>query len=235
MVPLFPSCCRKVAVRSHRSGLGAREPVMNAAISRLGPAAAKFARQIVPPVIATLIAAGLISGYNRAFSGHLQQPRMAALHKGAVELPSEPAKPLGPGEAVAVYENIAPPSRLWEKEAKQESGKDQTIKVAEPVRAPAPRPERMDPRAEQRRVAAIEPAPVVRAPVPAIAPAPVILAVPPPISAPPGTAPVVASSLPTVQELRQPVLPPPPPQYQYQQQQQQSYQPPPPVITAQPG
>jgi hypothetical protein len=217
---------------------------MNAAISRLGPAAAKFARQIVPPVIATLIAAGLISGYNRAFSGHLQQPRMAALHKDAAELPSEPAtKPLAPAEAVAVYDNIAPPSRLWEKEAKQESGKDQTIKVAEPaapapVRAAAPRPERMEPRVEQRRVAAIEPAPVVRVPGPAIAPAPVILAVPPPIIAPPGTAPV--ASLPTVQELRQPVLPPPPPQYQQHQQQQQQqfaqpqYQPPPPVITAQP-
>src|SRR4051812_28418944 len=236
MVPLFPSCCRKVAVRSGRSGLGAREPVMNAAISRLGPAAAKFARQIVPPVIATLIAAGLISGYNRAFSGHLQQPRMAALHKDAAELPSEPAtKPLAPAEAVAVYDNIAPPSRLWEKEAKQESGKDQTIKIAEPaapapVRAAASRPEKTEPRIEQRRVAAVEPAPVVRAPAPAIAPAPVIVAVPPPVVGAPTSAPAVAS-LPTVQELRQPVLPPP--QYQQQQQQQPPHQPPP-VITAQP-
>src|SRR5436853_7643217 len=107
---------------------------MIAAVSRLVPAAAKFARQIVPPVIATLIAAGLISGYNRAFSGHLQQPRMAALHKEAVELPSEPAtKPLDPTEAVAIYDNIAPPARRWEKEAKQESGKDQAINVAEPA------------------------------------------------------------------------------------------------------
>src|SRR5690242_405066 len=63
-----------------RPGLGAREPLMLAAISRLLPHAAKFTRQIVPPVVATLIAAGLISAYNRAFSGHLQQPRMAALH-----------------------------------------------------------------------------------------------------------------------------------------------------------
>src|SRR5881397_3185611 len=69
MVPLFPSCCRKVAVRSHRSGLGAREPTMNAAISRLGPAAAKFARQIVPPVIATLIAGGTIWRANLAAAG----------------------------------------------------------------------------------------------------------------------------------------------------------------------
>jgi hypothetical protein len=220
---------------------------MNAAISRLGPAAAKFARQIVPPVIATLIAAGLISGYNRAFSGHLQQPRMAALHKDAAEPPSEPAtKPLAPAEAVAVYDNIAPPSRLWEKEAKQESGKDQTIKVVEPTPAPlraaAPRPERVDPRIEQRRVAAVEPAPVVRAPAPAIAPAPVIVAVPPPVVGAPTSAPV--ASLPTVQELRQPVLPPPQYQQQQQQQQQQQYgqpqyqQPPhqpPPVITAQPA
>src|SRR6476659_2882356 len=112
---------------------------MIAAVSRLVPAAAKFARQIVPPVIATLIAAGLISAYNRAFSGHLQQPRMAALHQDGAEPPAEPAtRPLAPAEAVAIYYNIAPPARRWEKEAKQESGKDQAVKVAEPAPAPAP-------------------------------------------------------------------------------------------------
>jgi hypothetical protein len=201
-----------------------------AAISRLLPLAAKFtSRQIVPPVIATLIAAGLISAYNRAFSGHLQQPRMAALHQEAAEAPSEPAaKLLAPTEAVAIYDNIAPPARLWEKEAKQESGKDQAIKVAEPVRAAAPRAEK----AEPRRVAAIEPTPVARTPSPVVAPAPVVVAVPPPVVAPPATAPVI-SSLPTVQQLRQPVLSPPPAQYQQPQYGQPPYQPPP-VITAQP-
>jgi hypothetical protein len=205
---------------------------MLAAISRLGPAAAKFTRQIVPPVIATLIAAGLISAYNRAFSGHLQQPRMAALHQNAAEPPAAPvAKSLAPTDAVAIYDNIAPPARLWEKETKQESGKDQTIKVAEPAGAPVrtatPRPEKTEPRAEQRRVAAIEPSPVVRGPAPVAAPASVVIAVPPPIVSAPTTAPVV-SSMPTVQALRQPVLPP-----QQQQFGQPPYQPPP-VITAQP-
>ena len=135
---------------------------MFAAASRLVPLVVKSCRQIVPPVIATLIAAGLISAYNRAFTGHLQQPRLAALHQDGAEHPSEPvAKPLAPTEAVAIYDNIAPPARLWEKEAKQESGKDQTIKVAEPapapVRAAAPRPEKSEPRAEHRRVATGEP------------------------------------------------------------------------------
>jgi len=86
---------------------------------------------------------------------------------------------------------------------------------------------------------------VIRAPAPAVA-APVIVAVPPPVVAAPTTAPVV-STMPTLQELRQPVLPPPQaqPHYQpqYQQQQQQQYgqphyqQPPyqpPPVIAAPP-
>ena len=63
---------------------------MFAAASRLVPLVAKSCRQIVPPVIATLIAAGLISAYNRAFTGHLQQPRLAALHQDGAEHPSEP-------------------------------------------------------------------------------------------------------------------------------------------------
>ena len=146
---------------------------MFAAASRLVPLVVKSCRQIVPPVIATLIAAGLISAYNRAFTGHLQQPRLAALHQDGAEHPSEPvAKPLAPTEAVAIYDNIAPPARLWEKEAKQESGKDQTIKLAEPapapVRAAAPRPEKSEPRAEHRRVATGEPSLVIRTPAPAV-------------------------------------------------------------------
>ena len=51
-------------------------------------ATTKFLRQIVPPVIATLIAALLIAGFNQAFQTHLTQPRMAALHP---EANSEPA------------------------------------------------------------------------------------------------------------------------------------------------
>ena len=52
---------------------------MFAAASRFIPLTAKFCRQVVPPVIATLIAAGLISAYNRTFSSPLTQPRLGAL------------------------------------------------------------------------------------------------------------------------------------------------------------
>ena len=54
-------------------------------------ASGKFTRQIVPPVIATLIAAVLIAAYNNMFSGHLQQPRMAALHAAAEASTRRPA------------------------------------------------------------------------------------------------------------------------------------------------
>ena len=47
-------------------------------------ATAKFLRQIIPPVIATLIAAVLIAGFNRAFSDHLTQPRMGMLHRDTI-------------------------------------------------------------------------------------------------------------------------------------------------------
>ena len=124
------------------------------------------------------------------------------------------------------------------------------------MRTAAPRPEKSEPRAEHRRVATGEPSPVIRTPAPAVG-APVIVAVPPPVVAPPAHAPVV-SAMPTVQELRQPVLPPPQAQPHYQQPypntgsrtissriraaayrryQPPSYQPPPyqpPVIAAQP-
>ena len=55
---------------------------------------AKYLRQIVPRVIATLIAAVLIAGFNRTFSTHLTQPRMAALHpdtKASEYPPTTPA------------------------------------------------------------------------------------------------------------------------------------------------
>ena len=44
-------------------------------------ATTKFLRQIVPPVIATLIAALLIAGFNRAFSVHLSQPRLGGAQR----------------------------------------------------------------------------------------------------------------------------------------------------------
>jgi hypothetical protein len=218
---------------------------MLAAASRLLPAAAKFIRQIIPPVVATLIAAGLISAYNRAFSGHLQQPRMAALHDEA-KAPHDAvaislSKPFSGAEPIAIYDEVAPRPRLSQKDAGQDAGKDQLqVKMAEPAAAPvrsaAPR-EKAEPRVEMRRMAAIEPAPQpARTPAPIVGPAPVIVTGPP--VAPPATAPAVAG-LPTVQELRQPVLPPPHAQAHYQQPpyataqvQQPAY--PPPVIMAQP-
>src|SRR5436853_4671975 len=98
---------------------------MIAAVSRLVPAAAKFARQIVPPVVATLIAAGLISAYNRTFSGQLQQPRMSALHTEAraaegniapistIGMSKPPTAPTPPvTETITIYEEAVEPERL---------------------------------------------------------------------------------------------------------------------------
>ena len=124
------------------------------AASRLLPAAAKFIRQIIPPVVATLIAAGLISAYNRAFSGHLQQPRMSALHEAEAAEAVTVARPLATTAPIAIYDEIAPPARLWDKEVRQDSGKDQ-IRIAEPAPVPArtivPR-ERAETRPDTRRV-----------------------------------------------------------------------------------
>ena len=204
------------------------------AASQVLPLAVKFCRQIVPPVVATLIAAGLISAYNHAFSGHLQQPRMSALHAAenaapqaasvtTVGMTKPPPAPVT--ETITIVEDEAAPERLWEKEATEQSGKDQTaIKLAEATPAPAPvraaqaprvepkyepRPDpRYEPRYEQRHVAAVElPPPVIRAPTP------VIVAVPPSVVSPPTVAPVV-SAMPAAQEQR-------PPLYQPQIQEQQ--------------
>ena len=235
--------------------------------SQFLPAAARFCRQIVPPVIATLIAAGLISTYNRSFSGHLSQPRMGGLNDvtaadgttapiTTVAMTKAPAAPTAPvTETITIHEEVIAPERLWEKDAKEEAGKDQTpIKLAAdpppaPLRtaSPAPKPEpKVEPRAEPHRVAAVEIAqPVVRAPV--------IVAVPPAVVAPPTSAPVVAA-MPGMQEQRprqvprpyppqvhpypQPYQPYPPQAHQYPQPQVQQYpQPqyqPPPVIVGTP-
>ena len=186
------------------------------AVSQLVPLAVKSCRQIVPPVVATLIAAGLISAYNRAFSTHLQQPRMSALHEvaaadgttapittvGMTKPPAPPAPPLT--ETITIYEEAVAPERLAEKDAGEEAGKDQSpVKLAAeapaPVRAASPGPQ-TEPRVEPHRVASVEPpvAPVARAPVP------VIVAVPPPVVAAPTSAPVVIAMPAPVQPQFQP-------------------------------
>ena len=144
---------------------------MFAAASRLVPLAVKFCRQIVPPVVATLIAAGLISAYNRTFSAQLQQPRMSALHQanaadgatapittvGMTKPPTPPAPAVT--ETITIYEEAIEPDRLAEKDAGEEAGKDQSLVklAAEPapsptslrIANPGPKPEpRIEPRIE---------------------------------------------------------------------------------------
>src|SRR5437763_32183 len=166
------------------------------ATSQLVPFAVKSCRQIVPPVVATLIAAGLISAYNRTFSAHLQQPRMSTLHEanaadgtsapittvGMTKPPAPPAPAVT--ETITIYEEALAPERLAEKDSEEEAGKDQSaVKAVETTPASASAKtaaSRVDPKiepgVEPHHVASIEPAqpvqPLVRAPVPVIAGAP---------------------------------------------------------------
>ena len=117
---------------------------MVAVTGKLLPLARSFSRQIVPPVLATLIAALLIAGFNRAFSSHLVQPRMAALHHAQGE-----SRPIvyaaNPQQDVAVTEvatsEPTAPERICAKDNVREAGKDQgTLKVAAAPAAPTPAP-----------------------------------------------------------------------------------------------
>src|SRR4051812_1785447 len=144
---------------------------MLAASAKFRPALAWFARQIAPSVLATLIAALVIAGYNRAFTGHLQQPRMAALHAAidrttvtpadaapaAVEASAKPK----PAWAAQVSEIIAPTGgleRSFDKYEGREAAKDQKLKVADlppaivvpPPAAARPVAARPEPRAAER-------------------------------------------------------------------------------------
>lgn len=165
------------------------------AVARLLPPINKFLDQIWPSVVATLIAAGLISGYNHAFSGHLQQPRMAALHEAAGVEPAAPAVTVvaKPAPSAVTDLTVRDPepalARVAEKEPTTEAGKDQTaVKVAvaapapaaRPVAVPAPRvtsvPYVVPPPAAPVTVAPMAP-PLAAAPAPL--PPPVIMATPP--------------------------------------------------------
>jgi hypothetical protein len=221
---------------------------MFAASAKFRPALAWFARQIAPSVLATLIAALVIAGYNRAFSGHLQQPRMAALHAAmdkvageqtaptAAEVADTSAKPK-PAWTTQVVEIIAPTGdieRSFDKDEGREATKDQSkLKVADvaPAAVPAPvapravvaRPEpRQESRQELREPRAPEPQVVVvdpRGAAPMAPPPGGYLAVQQPAVMPPSQpAPVAAA--PTIPVARPPVAQPP-----------VAYEPPP-VITA---
>ena len=147
-------------------------------------ATSKFLRQIVPPVIATLIAAVLIAGFNRTFSTHLTQPRMAALH---AETSSEPAR-AAPVAPAIVADLVTEPviDRLGDKGGQREATKDHpALKLAEATPTPAAvrRTERVagtrpEPRAAEPYVAAVPltPAPVIATPM--------IVAAPPVVAAP---------------------------------------------------
>lgn len=199
------------------------------AVAKLLPSARTFTQQIAPSVVATLIAAGLISGYNHAFSGHLQQPRMAALHAGEDAAAAAPVAaapqtttvvPMTKPAAAPVTEYItiherSEPERELEKDRKAEAGKDQTVvKVAVPL--PPARPI-AQPKTEQVRAEPIKAEPrVASTPV---APAPVQVTVTP--MAPRAPAHVAAGPLAPPPVVAAPIAPP--------------QMAPPPVIMAVPG
>jgi len=183
---------------------------MLAASAKFRPALAWFARQIAPSVLATLIAALVIAGYNRAFSGHLQQPRMSALHAAMDKAAATQATPAAAeADAAAkpkpawtqMVEIIAPTGdieRSFDKDDGREAAKDQSkLKVAEaaPAVAPvAPRPvtarqdlPRQELRQELREPRAAEPQVVVvdpRGPVPMAPPPGGYLAIQQPVQQP---------------------------------------------------
>ena len=126
-------------------------------------------RQIVPPVLATLIAALLIAGFNRAFSGHLVQPRMAAMQAGTAA-PDETVRPgataVKPREEVTEIVAVSAPTageRIFAKDDGGEAGKDQTsFKVATaPATLPAPASPAALPAPTVPRAIARKPEPVI--------------------------------------------------------------------------
>ncbi len=126
-----------------------------------------FLRQIFPPVVATLIAALLIAGFNRAFSTHLTQPRMAAMESGAAEPERPRARPMPvmtevkPAVFAAAIEE-RPQPRLWDKDTEREAAKDAGTKIAEVTPAAVPAPAAVAPApaapAAQPQNAGLEPA-----------------------------------------------------------------------------
>jgi hypothetical protein len=153
--------------------------------------AAKFLRQIVPPVIATLIAAVLIAGFNRAFSTHLTQPRMAALHAETDASERLRATPVA-GTAAPAAEFVTAPmiERSGEKGGIREAAKEAKGQIRIAEAAPTPTPVRRTERvAEMREPRQAEPRQVE----PYLMPAPVAAAPIVPVSAAPIMAPVAAA------------------------------------------
>jgi hypothetical protein len=211
--------------------------------ARFLPAIRNFTRQIVPPVVATLLAAVLIAGYNRAFTGHLVQPRMGMLHGDVLGTDETPrpaglpaAKPREVTDAVIVPEPVSPQNRVFSKDNDREAAKDDSAlkTAAAPAAEPAPveaaavaaapaappippvvraAPKKVEPRVVERRP--VEPRPYG---TPVIVSQPPVVVAQPPMAAP---APVIASA---------PVAAP----YPNYPMQQPVAQEPPPVISAKP-
>ncbi len=185
---------------------------MFAVFAKLLPAARNFSRQIIPPVVATLIAALLIAGFNRAFSGHLVQPRMAAMHSSTGQGTRPIVYAANPNDAVSELAPAAEPAireRIFAKDDAREAGKDQTtFKVATaPVAAPAA-PRASLRRSEPTEVHATEPRAAAEQRVASV---PVVVSAPPAMAAPPVTAQPIApiAQQPVAPVASQPVTPHP--------------------------
>ena len=181
-------------------------------------ATSKFLRQIVPPVIATLIAAVLIAGFNSAFQTHLVQPRMAALHPEATTSEPAPARAAPAAPIIAADPVTAPVvERQGDKGGMREASKDHpTLKLARggPNAGPGSAPDRARrrkcdpnraPRSRMWRPSPLAPPPVIAAPVAGAAPLvvaapvarqepPVVMAAPPMVTVPDRPRPAAAGA-----------------------------------------
>ena len=188
---------------------------MFGAAAQFLPAIRNFARQIVPPVVATLLAAVLIAGYNRAFTGHLVQPRMGMLHGDIIGTDEAPrpaglptTKPREVTDAIIVAEPVSAQNRVYAKDNEREAAKDDSAlkTAAAPAAEPTPpveattaaaavpptppvaraAPKKVEPRVVERRP--VEPRPYG---APVVVSQPPVVVVQPPMAAP---APVIVAA-----------------------------------------
>jgi len=204
---------------------------MFGAAAQFLPAIRNFARQIVPPVVATLLAAVLIAGYNRAFTGHLVQPRLGMLHGDVVGTDEAPrpagvptTKPREVTDAIIVAEPVSAQNRVYAKDNEREAAKDDSAlkTAAAPAAEPAPpveataaaaaapptppvaraAPRKVEPRVVERRP--VEPRPYG---APVVVSQPPVVVVQPPMGAP---VPVIVAAPYPGYPMQQPVAQEPP-------------------------
>lgn len=179
---------------------------MRAAAARFLPAISWFLRQIAPSVLATLIAAVLISGYNRAFLGHLKQPRMAALHADASAVPADEERPAASTkpapatrvEFATIYERAIETYRIPDKPNGRDAAKDQTVsKLADAAPVAPPVATRSEPGGTEQQpveVRPVEARPLAALSATRVAAAPQVMAAPA-LAPQPATAPVTTSQV----------------------------------------